>query len=152
MDAAHKKNQRCAVCYRELVSKGKKYCIYHSQAYDSLQKQYDAWVHAYGGISKIDYMNKLLTLSQTGSWVKEVINEELKTEHKKVGNWYLDENELEQASNQSMKEEGKMHVKKPDKDKEEYQPKIINYSQRYDGNGNKRRKDFLYAEATYWFL
>lgn len=105
MDAAHKKNQRCAACYREVVSKGKKYCIYHSQAYDSLQKQYDAWVHAYGGISKIDYMNKLLTLSQTGSWVKEVINEELKIEHKKVGNWYLDENELEQASNLSMKDD-----------------------------------------------
>jgi hypothetical protein len=85
MDAAHKKNQRCAACYR-VFSKGKKYCIYHSQAYDSLQKQYDAWVHAYGGISKIDYMNKLLTLNQTGSWVKEVINEELKTEHKNVGN------------------------------------------------------------------
>jgi hypothetical protein len=27
-------------------------------------------------------MNKLLTLSQTGSWVKEVINEELKKEPK----------------------------------------------------------------------
>jgi hypothetical protein len=31
-------------------------------------------------------MNKLLTLSQTGSWVKEVIKEELKIEYKKVGN------------------------------------------------------------------
>jgi hypothetical protein len=27
-----------------------------------------------------------LTLSQTGSWVKEVIKEELKTEYNKVGN------------------------------------------------------------------
>jgi hypothetical protein len=86
MDAAHKKNKTCVACYREVIAKGKKYCIYHSQAYDSLQKQYDAWVHAYGGISQIDYMNKLLTLSQTGSWVKEVINEELKTEYKKMGN------------------------------------------------------------------
>jgi hypothetical protein len=72
------KKNRCAACYREVVKKSKKYCIFHSQAYDSLQKQYDAWVHAYGAISKRDYMNKLLTLSQTGSWVKEVINEELK--------------------------------------------------------------------------
>jgi hypothetical protein len=86
MDAAHKKNKRCASCYREVVAKGKKYCIYHSQAYDSLQKQYDAWVHAYGGISKIDYMKKLLTLAQTGSWVKEVINEELKIKYKKAEN------------------------------------------------------------------
>jgi hypothetical protein len=86
MGTARKKNNKCAACYREVVDKGQKYCIYHIQAYDSLQKQYDAWVHAYGGISKVDYMNKLLTLSQTGSWVKEVINEELKTKYKKDGN------------------------------------------------------------------
>lgn len=84
MDAARKKNKKCAACYREVVAKGKRYCIYHSQAYNSLQKQYDAWVHAYGGISKVGYTNKLLTLSQTGSWVKEVINEELKKEPKKT--------------------------------------------------------------------
>jgi hypothetical protein len=83
MDTAPRKNNKCAACYREVVAKGKKYCIYHSQAYDSLQKQYDAWVHAYGEISRVEYMNKLLTLSQTGSWVKEVINEELKGEPKK---------------------------------------------------------------------
>jgi hypothetical protein len=79
MVTSRKKNKRCIACYREAVAKGI-YCIYHSQAYDSLQKQYDAWFHAYGGLSKADYMNKLLTLSQTGSWVKEVINEELKNE------------------------------------------------------------------------
>jgi hypothetical protein len=85
MDNASKKNKKCVACYREVVAKDKKYCIYHSQAYDSLQKQYVAWVHAYGGISKADYMNKLLTLSQTGSWVKEVINEELRMEYSRVG-------------------------------------------------------------------
>ena len=88
MSTPRKKNNRCAACFREVVAKGKKYCIYHSQAYDSLQKQYDAWVHAYGGISKVDYMNKLLTLSQTGSWVKEVIKEELKIE--KISSWELE--------------------------------------------------------------
>lgn len=84
MDNASKKNKKCVACYREVVTKDQKYCIYHIQAYDSLQKQYDAWVQAYGGISKVAYMNKLLNLSQTGSWVKEVIKEELKTEYKKV--------------------------------------------------------------------
>jgi hypothetical protein len=84
VDTADKKNKRCAACFREVVAKGKKYCIYHSQAYDSLQKQYNAWVHAYGGISKVDYLNKLLTLNQTGSWVKEIIGEELRMGYKKV--------------------------------------------------------------------
>jgi hypothetical protein len=80
-----KKTKKCAACYREVVAKGKKFCIYHSQSNDSLKKQYDAWVKAYGGISWDDYLKKLLTLDQTGSWVKDVINLELK-ELKKVSN------------------------------------------------------------------
>jgi hypothetical protein len=80
-----KKNKKCATCYREVVAKDKKFCIYHSQAYDSLKKQYDAWVKAYGGISWDDYLKKLLSMEQTGSWVKDVINLELK-ESKKVSN------------------------------------------------------------------
>ena len=65
-----------------MVVKGKKYCIYHTQAYDSLQKQYTAWVNAYGGIPQKDYMNKLLSLDETGSWVKDVINIELRESRK----------------------------------------------------------------------
>jgi hypothetical protein len=85
MSAAEKNvaNKKCAACYRKVVAKCKKYCIYHSQAYDSLQKQYGAWMHAYAGISMGDYMKKLLTLNETGIWVKEVINAELKKESKK---------------------------------------------------------------------
>jgi hypothetical protein len=78
------RNKKCACCYREVVAKGKKFCIYHSQAFDSLKKQYDAWVRAYGGISWDDYLKKLLTLDQTGSWVKDVINWELKESKKLV--------------------------------------------------------------------
>jgi hypothetical protein len=78
-----RKNKKCAACYREVVAKDKRFCLYHSQAYTSLKKQYDAWVKAYGGISWDDYLKKLLTLDQTGSWVKDVINLEQK-ESKKV--------------------------------------------------------------------
>jgi hypothetical protein len=85
LGATSKKNKKCAVCYREVVAKDKKFCIYHSQAHASLNKQYDAWVKAYGGISWEDYLKKLLTLDQTGSWVKDVINLEQK-ESKKVSN------------------------------------------------------------------
>jgi hypothetical protein len=76
------KTKKCAACHRQVVVKGKKYCIYHTQAYDSLQKQYTAWVNAYGGISQKDYMNKLLSLDETGSWVKDVINIELRESRK----------------------------------------------------------------------
>ena len=83
MVSSAKKTKKCVACYREVVAKGKKYCIYHSQAYDSLKKQYDAWVRAYGGISWEDYGKKLLTLDQTGTWVKDVINIELKDSGKR---------------------------------------------------------------------
>ena len=85
MSAAEKKVaiEKCAACYRKVVAKGKKYCVYHSQAYNSLQKQHGAWMHAYAEISMGDYMKKLLTLNETGTWIKEVINAELKKESKK---------------------------------------------------------------------
>jgi hypothetical protein len=39
---------------------------------------YKTWVDAYGGISWQDFLNKLSTMQETGSWVKEVIAVELK--------------------------------------------------------------------------
>jgi hypothetical protein len=52
--------------------------IGHKQAYDNLIKHYKIWIKV-GGLSWINYMNNLLELKETGSWVKEVISAELKT-------------------------------------------------------------------------
>ena len=82
LDATGKYSNKCSVCARDVIANGKKYCLYHSQAYDSLQKQYRAWVNAYGGISREAYMKKLLELDQTGDWVKDVIRIELKGPNK----------------------------------------------------------------------
>jgi len=38
------------------------------------------WNKAFDGLSWTDYMNRLLELKETGSWVKEVISAELKTD------------------------------------------------------------------------
>ncbi len=78
MSVTNRKNKRCFACYREAIARSKKYCVYHSQAYNSLHEQYGAWVNAYGDILWKEYMKKLLTLNQTGSWVKDVINIELR--------------------------------------------------------------------------
>ena len=83
MGTTQGKTKKCAACSRQVVANGKKYCIYHTQAYNSLQKQLTAWVNAYGGISQQDYMKRLLRMNETGSWVKDVINIELR-ESKKV--------------------------------------------------------------------
>jgi hypothetical protein len=82
MVTTRRKTMRCAACFRGVIANGKKYCVYHSQAYDSLEKQYKAWVNAYGGLSWEGYLKRLLTLDQSGSWVKDVINIEQRNQKK----------------------------------------------------------------------
>jgi hypothetical protein len=66
--------KKCTTCSRKVL----KYCFYHSQALDDIKKYYKRWVHAYGIISWNDFLNKLLNMDETGSWIKEVIAIELK--------------------------------------------------------------------------
>lgn len=68
----------CAACSRKALA-GKKYCVHHSQAYDGLLNHYRAWVDAYGKISMEEYMDKLMAMRDTGTWVKEVIETERST-------------------------------------------------------------------------
>jgi hypothetical protein len=69
--------QKCAACHRKTMQ-GNKYCLHHDQAFTCLIEHYKAWVNAYGRISMDDFMNKLRSMEETGSWVKEVIEVELK--------------------------------------------------------------------------
>lgn len=69
-------SQKCAACHRKAVP-GSKYCIRHDQAFASLMEHYKVWVRAYGKIS-VDFMDKLQNMKETGSWVKEVIEVELR--------------------------------------------------------------------------
>jgi hypothetical protein len=67
----------CCACSRK-VSTTKRYCSYHSQALDHIKEHYMKWVHAYGLVSWNDFLNRLLNMNETGSWIKEVISVELK--------------------------------------------------------------------------
>ena len=40
--------------------------------------RYKSWVDAYGGVSWEDFLGRLSKMKETGSWVKEVIEAELK--------------------------------------------------------------------------
>ena len=40
---------------------------------------YKAWVNAYGRMSWEEFLTKLLNMQETGSWIKEVIGVELKS-------------------------------------------------------------------------
>jgi len=66
---------KCRACSRDASNE---FCTYHEQAYDALKKNYDAWRVAYGKISWKEYLERLLELKETGSWVKDVIMLELK--------------------------------------------------------------------------
>jgi hypothetical protein len=67
---------KCAACHRQ-ASSGK-YCLHHGKAMESLNSHYMGWIDAYGGISWQDFLAKLSKMQETGSWVKEVIEVELK--------------------------------------------------------------------------
>jgi hypothetical protein len=60
----------------------KKYCFYHNQALNNIKEHYTKWVYAYGTISWDDFLNRLLNMNETGSWIKEVISVELKRKGK----------------------------------------------------------------------
>ncbi|MGH9992889.1 MAG: hypothetical protein ACREBU_15440 [Nitrososphaera sp.] len=66
---------KCAACHRKALA-GKKYCLHHSKAFQKLAEHYDAWVQAYGDISRRDFMDRQLRMSETGSWIREVIEVE----------------------------------------------------------------------------
>ncbi|HXG07205.1 MAG TPA: hypothetical protein VNI77_07770 [Nitrososphaera sp.] len=69
--------QKCAACYRNALPDSR-YCLHHKQALDSITNHYRAWTDAYGGISWQEFLDKLLKMHETGSWIKEVIEAESK--------------------------------------------------------------------------
>ena len=66
---------KCAACHRKSLA-GKKYCVHHSKALLKLEEHYSAWVRAYGKLSRRDFMDRQLRRSETGSWIREVIEVE----------------------------------------------------------------------------
>jgi hypothetical protein len=69
--------QKCAACHRK-TTLDSKYCLRHDQAFASLMQHYKTWVRSYDRISMEDFMNKLIVMEETGNWVKEVIEVELR--------------------------------------------------------------------------
>tara|TARA_B100001750_G_scaffold179209_1_gene147549 strand:+ start:121 stop:351 length:231 start_codon:yes stop_codon:yes gene_type:complete len=52
------------------------FCIYHEIAYDNLKSGYKIWNDRYDKLDWKNYLRKLLELSTTGKFVKQVIMEE----------------------------------------------------------------------------
>lgn len=69
---------KCAACQRKAVQ-GRKYCLYHDQAFQNMMAHYKVWANAYGIISMEDFMNKLSIMKETGNWIREVISIELQS-------------------------------------------------------------------------
>ena len=70
---------KCIICSLKVSNSQDKYCSNHMEAYYNLKKHYEMWNKAFDGLTWIEYMNKLLKLSETGSWVREVICTEMRT-------------------------------------------------------------------------
>jgi len=66
----------CKVCGKEAVNT---YCELHEKAYRNLMEKYEVWKKALD-ISWEDYLREAAKNAYTGSWVKEVAEQLMKSE------------------------------------------------------------------------
>jgi hypothetical protein len=68
---------KCNACHRK-TAEDNKYCLHHKQVFDYMNNHYKVWINAYGRISRKEFLAKLSNMQETGVWVKEIIELELK--------------------------------------------------------------------------
>jgi hypothetical protein len=68
----------CAVCERR-VEPNESYCHYHKVSNDNLLKTYQFWKKAYGSLSWEEYLARIVSIPETGMWVKDVAEFELRS-------------------------------------------------------------------------
>jgi len=81
IDAEEQSIKTCTICDREISSGN--YCKYHEEAFQNLQEKYDEWLEAYGELSFLDYLQKVIQNPETGIWAKEVAEDLVKKENEK---------------------------------------------------------------------
>ena len=64
----------CLICSRATSDK---YCEYHRKSFDILVLGYESWKGALEEISWQNYLRKLLELRETGSSIRDLIENEL---------------------------------------------------------------------------
>jgi hypothetical protein len=74
---------KCIICHRKALL-GDKYCVHHKQAFENMINHYKAWINAYGRVSWEEFLIRLSGMQETGSWVKEVIAQELEKSKGKI--------------------------------------------------------------------
>ena len=70
------KHPNCSLCSRAAITKDS-YCIMHAAALSSLRERFPDWQRAIGDISWERYLETILTVEETGDWVKQVAKNEL---------------------------------------------------------------------------
>lgn len=77
---------KCELCQRETTAE-ETLCQYHRLARDNLVSNFKRWQEAYDALSWKEYCERLLTLQETGVWVKEVAAHMLKQESGAERKW-----------------------------------------------------------------
>lgn len=68
---------KCKLCWRAVTSE-LGFCRYHQMAYENLKTAFEKWRLAYGDLTWGSYLKRVVSLKETGVWVKEVAELELK--------------------------------------------------------------------------
>ncbi|MHA1771426.1 MAG: hypothetical protein ACTSYL_02575 [Candidatus Thorarchaeota archaeon] len=64
--------KRCPICDRIAGETDDGFCRYHHDAKKNLEDSYERWKHALD-ISWEEYLDRVVTLEETGIWVKEIV-------------------------------------------------------------------------------
>ncbi|MEO9320542.1 MAG: hypothetical protein ABI361_07715 [Nitrososphaera sp.] len=83
-------DRKCIICSRPLPSPQASnpdavpegYCVYHAQAYSGLLSHYRTWAEAYGKLPWKEYLSRIVEQNETGSWIREIAEAELKKAQK----------------------------------------------------------------------
>jgi hypothetical protein len=67
----------CVICEKEVANQGM-YCAGHAKAHSQIERKYLEWKLAYEDISWERYLERILTLKETGDLAKAVAAEELR--------------------------------------------------------------------------
>lgn len=78
--------ETCRLCGRKVRSE-EGYCSYHRGAHVALRAGFSRWRDAYGRLTYEQYLERLLERPETGIWVREIAERELKNSQEGGVRW-----------------------------------------------------------------
>ena len=63
----------CSICGQATEEDRLDLCASHTRALNGVEKAYDVWANAFGGITPADFLKRVARLRETGKSAKEIV-------------------------------------------------------------------------------